>query len=361
MRAIKIDNQEMTRYVTKYSQEVADQFGFYRATLDMSGTRDQLEAWFSAFLFAGVAVEDSGTMFEGRNAEMVLTLDGRPVTVSILDGKKFFNRVNVLYRPPQSANIDENLLETGWIENPDSIAAFGVFEQIIKPAPVMVNEGAVREARRQLSDFSYPRKVRGRYRSGVDDGLSLVVVGRYDLANRRFVTIPPAPDGIEPEDVDPILVTDYVRQIIDGNPWMRPGEIDDSTAMIQVVEQNLSNRYVPAWTRLQELAEMASTDGVPFMVQSWEDGRVDFVRKSADPVYFYTADSSNYGDLPTNSRPGMARDTYESVSQSQAGTWYQSAADYWIETVEYSDDNGTELVPAVEEADKFIAAVASAT
>lgn len=358
MAVYTIDNQDMTAQIEKYSQEVVDNFGFYRAVGELTGSRDQLQAWFNAYLFAGLGVYDIGTLFEGLIAELVLTLDGRPLTIGIME--HFYNRVKVIFRVPESANISSNLLETGWIENPASIQAFGIYEHVARPPMVMVYENAERYAQMLLSEHSIPRKRRGRNRAGVDDGLKFTAVGRCDLANRRYVAIPPAPDGVDPADVEPILVTDYARQIVGNNPWLRIGQVDRSTATIQVVEQDVGQRYVPTWTRLQELAEMASVDGHPFMVQAWEDGRVDFVRKDPEPIYFW---ENGYGELAAAARPGMATDKHAPTGQNQAGTWYRSPDDYWIGSVEYSNEDGVELVPSteVDEADKIIAMLANAT
>ena len=357
MTTILINNRDMSQYVTDFKSEIsAERGGFYRADFELTGTREQLIGWQQTLLNAGVKAWADTAVFEGILAEMVLTLDGVPETLTLLDN--FHNRAKAIYR-----SLNGNTEETPWFELPASQALFGVWEKVLTPSSVMVAENANLYVAMSLNEYAYPRSLPGEKRKNANDSLKLVAVGRCTRADKYYTYIPPAPDGVEPEDVEPVLVTDYVRTLIEENPWLRVGQIDTSTAEVTLVETNLGQRYIPVWTRLQRMAEFAATDGVPYIVVATEDGRVDFVRKQAAPIYQYANGEYTSGGSPVSAaaRWGMARRQYASHTSTQigtwTGTWYQFSSDFWVDGSKYSDSDGVSLVPQPNDQDALIAAI----
>ena len=327
---------------SKCVQEISVKAGGYsRFTLEMvvadGYTEADLTRLFDTWLMKELIARKGAITWHGLVYEMTLLQNGYPTTLSMWE---VYNRVNVFWRSPYADTFD-----TGWIDHLPSQLKYGVIEATNTPRGVFVGERAEAYAKGLLGNHAYPNREYGMFQGGASENgellpgetkLTVVAVGWATHANRQYVYIPPPPDDPPPDYEPPeVNISAYVRQLITASPYLRIGNVVDTTATIVLEENNITNQYVPLWDHLVELAARASNEFHPWDVAAYADGRVFFGPvpiaprfEWRDKPYLFSGNNPEWGALP-----GICRDRRSPIKGKQPDDWRESASDVWVDTI----------------------------
>ncbi len=330
---IFIGGYRIKEEVSKYSQEISaiGGGGFYRATFDVTGDREYLNAAFDGWRGKKMRAISNSVAFEGYVYEMTLQ-DGFE-SLSI-DMNNVYNRVKVFYRNAWDSTTDE----TPWVEDPASIAEFGVIEHIERVPGAWVGERAADHAAFLISLFSTPEEYGNDLLTTDDLKLSVTVMGAAYHANRSYVEIPPPPDYELDPDAErlEVVVTDRVKELVAAHPFLQIGEIPDAAYTIPLEESNATARFVPFWEHIKQLAARNSREFSPVLATVYEYNRVNF--KAASPVPIYKSKGGkrtrmNNDALDYSDRPGVMRRFTGGGLSPAPNSWLASKNDSWQDTV----------------------------
>lgn len=311
--------------------------GFQDATFQLSGadlTRAELLSFFNASLgYRVLETQGALTTWEGYIQTMQYTTGLREY-VRTLAPEWFHNKVRIDYTNSSGAKAN-----TGWLDNLDSQANFGILSYDVK-MDAMSSTGATALANRHLLEFAWPRtrwtgslELGGQAPVGEPDNLQLTCVGYFDTLNWQYHTA----DAQYQAGV-------YLDNIVDASEFIVPGRIDTNTLLVYFAHSGAGN-YGRYGDMARNIIGQGDASGNVWRGGVYEDRKFYYERAPTAVDHLIMdgrlTDSHGRTELPQLVRPGfLVRDLNAPVVGRPGGTasdWDAPDVGY-VEQVDWDEE-----------------------